>query len=230
MKIALIGYGKMGKMIHQLAEKKGHSIVATLDSKVPLNTISMLHPIKDADVCIDFSVPDTVLENIKILSSLKKNIVLGTTGWTDHLKTIQDIVHTSNIGLIHSSNFSLGIALFLKIIDQAGKFIFPFPEYEAAGIEMHHSQKIDIPSGTAKAIENKLNQHSPHPINFSSLRLGNIPGIHTVIFDSPVDTITLTHNARNREGFAKGAITAAEWLQGKKGVFTLEDLLSENKT
>jgi 4-hydroxy-tetrahydrodipicolinate reductase len=228
MKIALIGYGKMGKMIHQLAEKAGESIVAIVDSKNPLSSSSTQKALEEADVCIDFTNPDTVVENIKILSSLKKDVVVGTTGWDDNLQEVKKIVNDAHIGLLYSPNFSIGIALFLNIIEKAAALMAPFEQYELAGLEIHHSKKIDKPSGTAKAIENRLHKISPQPsINFTSVRVGEVPGTHSIIYDSPVDTITLTHTARTREGFAGGALNAARWIKGRKGIFTLDDLLKE---
>lgn len=214
MKIALIGYGKMGKLVHKVAEEKGHSIVAVIDSKTSGS-------IAEADVCIDFSVPNAVVKNVELAASLGKNIVVGTTGWHEEMEAIRNIVNRSSIGLLHAPNFSLGIALFLKMIEQTAGLMAPFNQYGVAGIEMHHETKLDAPSGTAKAIASRLKQ----PVEFSSVRVGHIPGTHSVIYDCPVDTITLTHTARNREGFAEGAITAAEWLEGKKGIFTLDDLI-----
>jgi 4-hydroxy-tetrahydrodipicolinate reductase len=229
IKLALIGYGNMGKLIHTLAETKGHSVVAIINSKNPLNSIASQQAVAQADVCLDFSSPAAVLENIKILSTLKKNVVIGTTGWAQpqNLPQIEALVNDASIGLLHAPNFSLGVVLFLNIIEKAAQLLAPFPQYEVAGFEMHHSKKQDQPSGTAKAIQGKLAPHYPHTIPFSSVRVGNIPGTHSVMFDSVVDTLTFTHEARNREGFAHGAIVAAEWLQGKQGIFTLNDLITE---
>lgn len=227
MKIALLGYGKMGQLIHSLAEARGHTIVAVCNSTNPITSPPSQKEIAQADVCIDFSTPDSVLDNVKTVAKLKTNIVIGTTGWTEHLPEIQEIVRKSSIGLLHSPNFSLGVALFLKMIEKAANLVAPFEEYELAGLEIHHSQKIDRPSGTAKAIEHAIASQHPRPPTFTSIRVGNTPGTHSVVLDSPADTITLTHTARNREGFAHGAITAAEWLKGKKGVFGLDDLIKE---
>lgn len=225
MKIALIGYGRMGKMIHTLAKDRGFEVVATIDSKSLL--AAHRSALSTADLCIDFSTPNAVLENVKFLASLKKDIVMGTTGWHEHLPEIQNIVNESKIGFLHSPNFSIGVSLFLKVIEQTALLMASFNQYEAAGIEVHHSKKLDSPSGTAKAIETKLNSHTNKPVTFTSVRVGDVPGTHSVIYDSPADTITLTHAARNREGFAHGALTAAHWLKGKQGIFTLDDLLKE---
>lgn len=225
MKIALIGYGKMGKLIHELANEKGFSIVATIDSNTSLHCPAIKQSIGLADVCIDFSTPHTVLDNVKTLSSMKKNIVMGTTGWDHNLKEIKQIVAESNTGFLYSPNFSIGVALYLKMIEKTAEIMSSVSQYKVSGIEVHHSKKLDAPSGTAKAIASKLDPYQSHPIDFSSVREDDIPGTHTVLYDSPVDSITLTHTAHNREGFAQGALMAALWLQDKKGIFTLDDLL-----
>jgi 4-hydroxy-tetrahydrodipicolinate reductase len=237
MKIALIGYGKMGHLVEEIAIRKGHFIssVIELSNQITENTL------KDADVCIDFSHPDSAMENIQRIASLKKNLVMGTTGWYDHLDRAKAIIHEHGIGFLYSPNFSLGINLFLQIVQEAALLMDPFKEYDIGGIEYHHNQKVDSPSGTAKEIANTIltQMHrkkkvlwetpsralEPDEIHFASVRNGSIPGTHTVMFDSLADTITLTHQARNREGFASGAVCAAEWLKGKKGFFTIQDLL-----
>jgi 4-hydroxy-tetrahydrodipicolinate reductase len=204
MKLALLGYGKMGKLIENLALEKGHTIV----------------PLQHADVALDFSHPDAVIKHIKEAAKLQKPLVMGTTGWYDHLDEAKSIVKKNNIGFIYSPNFSLGIQLFLQIVEAAAKIISPFKEYDASGVEYHHRQKVDNPSGTAKAIAEKFD----HDLHFASVRCGSIPGTHTLIFDSPADTITFTHQARNREGFALGAIAAAEWILNKKGFYTFQEM------
>jgi len=226
MKIALIGHGKIGKLLEQRAKEKGYTISAIFDSITPLNSTCSKDKLANTDVCIDFSTPQCVIENIKFLASMKKNIVVGTTGWLDHLNEVTNIVDKTGIGLLHSPNFSIGISLFLKIVEQAAALITPFNEYDVAGLEIHHNKKIDRPSGTANTIANTINTYRTHdPIIFDSVRVGNVPGTHTVLFDSPADTISLTHTARNREGFVNGALIAAKWLHGKKGMFTMDDLL-----
>jgi 4-hydroxy-tetrahydrodipicolinate reductase len=240
MKIALIGYGKMGKMVEEIASSKGYAIMAKIDPQLPHQIITK-ESLGDADICIDFSHPSCVLNNIKHAAALGKNIVMGTTGWYNHINEAKSIIEHENIGFLYSPNFSLGVALFLEIISQAAALISPFEAYDVGGYEIHHNQKVDSPSGTAKEITKRLLSKisrkkqvvygvneakipSDH-IHFTSSRIGSIPGTHSVTFDSPADTITLTHSARNREGFAAGAVHAAEWLNGKKGFFTLEDML-----
>lgn len=211
MKLALLGRGKMGTMVEKAAAVRNHEIVG----------------IQSADVCIDFSHPDVVLANIKMAAELKKNIVVGTTGWYEHLPDIKTLIEVKGTGFLYSPNFSIGIHLFMKIVSRAAELLNSHQEYDVGGCESHHNQKADAPSGTAKALTEILKNYydKAQNLQFSSIRCGHIPGTHTVLFDSPADSITLTHTARNREGFAQGAVCAAEWLHGKKGFYTLDDML-----
>lgn len=208
MKLALIGYGKMGKRIEALASERGHEVVARITSGK-----WDLEGIKEADVCIEFTKPEAALENIRRLIELKKPVVVGTTGWYDKVDEVKTLVEAHDGALIYSPNFSKGVALFLDLVAKAAGFL---PEYDVAGIEIHHNQKKDIPSGTALAMVKRAGRSIP----ISSVRCGTIPGTHTVLFDSPCDTITITHEAKNRDGFALGAIEAAAWLRDKKGFFS----------
>lgn len=224
LKIALIGYGKMGKAVEASAIARHHEIV---DPQL-------------ADCLIDFTAPQAVIDNMRKYAPLKKNIVMGTTGWYDKLPEIESIVKEEKIGFLYSPNFSLGVNLFLKIVEEAAKYVQDHPEYDIGAMEIHHTEKKDSPSGTAKAIAQKLLKNltrkkrvvydkvdrviHPDELHFSSLRVGHEPGTHSVFFDSTADRISLTHQAKGREGFALGAVIAAEWLQGKKGIFTMEDL------
>ena len=224
MKIALIGYGKMGRLIEQIALSRGHMITAKISPS--LKTKITAQALAAAEVCIDFSHPECVLNNIEQLCHLKKSVVVGTTGWYDNLDQVKNLVQEYSIGLLYAPNFSIGIHLFLQMIIQSAQLIASFPEYDIGITEAHHRHKVDSPSGTAKLIASHLQQnHSKkEECPISSFRCGSIPGTHTVYFDSPVDSITLTHQAHNREGFALGSVQAAEWLIGKKGIFTLNDL------
>lgn len=222
MKIALIGYGKMGKMTEEAALARGHEIVSKIDPKQAFRTISH-DSLNNADLCIDFSRPEHVLDNIRKAASFGKDIIIGTTGWYEQLPFAHEIVSKTNIGLLYSPNFSLGVNLFYKIVEHAASLIQNFEEYDVGGYEAHHRQKLDAPSGTALKILEILEKHYKNPQNsYASLRCGSIPGLHTVLFDSPDDTIEIKHTARSRKGFASGAITAAEWLLGRKGVYTLD--------
>lgn len=224
LKIALIGYGKMGKMVEQMAVKRSHEIVAIIDPKTE-DRETVQNSLKKADVCIEFTQPNAVLGNIRTALSLGKNIVVGTTGWNDALKNVEKWVAESGTGLFYASNFSLGVNLFLKTVEKAADLFLNTGNYNVAGVEIHHQQKLDSPSGTAIAIQQTIARTGGKSPSFSSVRCGSVPGTHTVYFDSPSDTITLTHQARNREDFALGAVSAAEWMQGKTGIYTMEDML-----
>lgn len=237
MKIALIGYGKMGHMVEQAAENQGHEIVARLRSTKEITEAALAN----ADICIDFSHPDFAVENIKQVMKLGKDLVMGTTGWYDHLEQVIGIVKRSQNGLLYSPNFSIGVQLFQQIVREAARVMNRFDIYDVGIHEAHHNKKADSPSGTAKALAKVVvnqvsrkrtivegpvtGQIAPEVLQIDSLRCGSIPGTHTVFFDSPADTITLTHQARNREGFALGAVAAAKWLRGRKGVYTVEDMM-----
>lgn len=227
MKIALIGYGKMGKMVEQAALAQGHIIIAKIDPDCASKKISK-KTLSNADICIDFTHPDCAINNLKLVADQGVSMIMGTTGWYEHIELAKEIVANSKIGFLYAPNFSIGMSLFLNVVAKAAALIAPFDVYDVNGFEIHHNQKIDAPSGTAKAICQKIEAVWPkkkQQIQFSSLRVGSVPGTHTVLFDSPVDTITLTHTVRSREGFACGAIQAAQWLQGKQGFFTLDDML-----
>ncbi len=203
MKIALIGYGRMGKEIERSALLRGH----TLTSK------------EEAAVWIDFSNPVGILERINEALTSQKPFVIGTTGWDEKKEEAKKLTLIKEGSIFFAPNFSLGVNLFLKIIQEAYKLLAPLHLYDVAGHEIHHNQKMDSPSGTAKLLSTIIGKE------FSSTRVGHVPGTHSIIFDSPFDTITLTHEARSREGFALGAVIAAEWLIGKKGFFTMENLM-----
>lgn len=220
MNIGLIGYGKMGKMVERLALERGHKVVSIVSRD------SSFLPLSHADVCIEFSNPECVIENLRKVAALGKNLVIGTTGWFDQLDKVREIVEESGIGFLYAPNFSVGMNLFLSVVNETVKIMKDFPQYDIAGVEEHHSQKKDAPSGTALQIADNVRRQLGHEIDFTSLRYGSIPGTHSLHFDSPADTITLTHQARNREGFAEGAVIAAEWLQGKTGFFTFEEALT----
>jgi 4-hydroxy-tetrahydrodipicolinate reductase len=235
MKIAIIGFGKMGKMVKSVAEQMDHQVIATVSREIKPELV------RGADVCIEFSHPDAVLKNIEILADLKKPIVVGTTGWYDKLDEVKEIVGKNQIGLIYSPNFSIGVHLFHKMVAHAAQIMQQFDLYDVGGIEMHHNQKADSPSGTALTLAQTILDHFPRKtkivtelsdkpkkeeLHFASLRCGSIPGTHTVHFDSPVDSISLTHTARNREGFSRGAIMAGEWIINKQGLYTLNDMIN----
>lgn len=211
MKIALFGYGKMGKMIEEIASAQHHTVVAKFSKTLSLGYL------EDVDVCIDFSQASCLLENVQKCAAAKKPLVIGTTGWDKEEEAVKAIVKQSGIGAIYSTNFSEGVFFFLRLIAEAAKWDFPF---EVAGMELHHKTKLDAPSGTAKAMSAVYGREIP----FASVRLGSLSGTHSLIFDSPTDTITLKHEAKNRKGFAIGALKAAKWILNKTGWYTLEEM------
>ena len=240
LKIAIIGYGQMGKLIEKLAPEHNCEVIARIDPV--LNNIISVESISKADVCIEFTTPNQALENIKNISQLKKNIVVGTTGWFDQLEEAEKYITENNTGLIYGANFSVGMNLFFKIIEHTSK-LMNSTEYDPYGIEMHHNKKKDSPSGTAKIISEILLKNidekevaqfekldrkiEPNEFHFTSVRAGNIPGEHIIGFDSDADTIELKHTARNRNGLAIGAIKAAHWIHNKKGFYNFQNVLDQ---
>ena len=244
MNIAIVGYGRMGREIEKIALSKGIKVASIIDrtdknaASKEINESSM----KNVDVCIDFSSPDSAVENIKKISKFKKNIVMGTTGWHEHLNEAKSIVKNAKTGFIYASNFSIGVNIFFKIVENASKIMNNIADYDVFGYEFHHNNKIDSPSGTAKTLadiivknikrKNKIvfdrvdRKIEPYELHFASLRAGFIPGTHAVGFDSSADTIELKHTARNREGFALGAVLAAQWIQNKKGFYEISDMMN----
>ena len=219
IKIALIGYGKMGKEIDALCRDSEIFEVVSISYKNTNDKLD-LKGISQADVAIDFTSKDVVLKNIEEVAKLGVNIVVGTTGWYDELETVKKIVEKNKIGFIYSPNFSVGVNIFFKMMDFASKLFAKFPEYDVYGLEIHHKAKLDSPSGTALKIASKIKG-----LNFTSIRAGRNPGFHEVVFDSQADGITLSHQAYNRVGFAKGSLVATEFIKGKKGMFTFEDVI-----
>lgn len=252
MKIALIGYGKMGREVEQAAVSKGHAITARIDPLSAQRTAAGISPesIGDADVCIEFSQPQAAAGNIEAAAQLKKPIVVGTTGWYEQLSKIQAVVQQAGNALVYAPNFSLGVNLFYRVAQRAAGLFARFEDYDVCGLEIHHCKKMDGPSGTASKLAAIVLEQFPrkrrvvtecldraiHPEEFHlvALRSGQFPGTHSLMFDSAADTIELKHTARSRAGFAAGALLAAEWVVGRKGVYTfdqvLEDLLQPPKS
>ncbi len=244
VRIAIIGYGKMGHEIERLAKVRGIDVAAIIDpnGKGAYGEINK-ESLANADVAIDFSTPNSVVDNVRKVASLGKNMVVGTTGWYNSINETKDIVRESGIGFIYSPNFSIGVNLFFKIVEESSKFFDKVREYDVYVHESHHNQKLDSPSGTAKVIgdiilknikrKNKLvfdkldRKISPEELHIVSLRAGYIPGTHVVGFDGEADTVELKHIARSRAGFAVGAVMAAEWINGKRGFYTIQDFISD---
>jgi 4-hydroxy-tetrahydrodipicolinate reductase len=244
MNIAIIGFGSMGIKIKEIAEKRGHTIRIIID---PINENATHKNIneadlKEVDLVIDFSTAKAVLENVKVCASFKKNIIIGTTGWSGLMPEVEKIAKENNIGVMWSSNFSIGVNMYFKIIEKAAELANLYDEYDIWGNELHHNNKADSPSGTAKEISKILLENikrksevvydkldrkiDPKEIHFSSTRGGAINFSHTIAFDSPSDTITLIHSARDRGGYAFGAVKAAEWMNGKVGFYNMNDFLN----
>ena len=231
MKIALLGYGKMGQVIERIATERGHEIVLRKDE---FNTYEGL---SNADVAIDFSVPMAAVDNISSCFHANVPVVSGTTGWLEHYDKMVALCKEKNGGFISSSNFSLGVNIFFELNEYLAKIMAQFDSYKVEMEEIHHTQKLDAPSGTAISlakgvIENSnykswtLENAEPNQIHIEAKRIGDVPGTHTVTYESVVDTIEIKHTAHNREGFALGAVIAAEWLAGKHGIYSMKDVLN----
>ena len=235
MKIALLGYGKMGKIIERIAVERVHEIVL---KKEEFNTFDGL---STADVAIDFSAPNIAVTNISTAINLGIPVVSGTTGWLEHYDEIVKLCHEKNGAFLYGSNFSLGVNIFFELNDYLAKMMAKFKDYNVSMEEIHHTQKLDKPSGTAISLANAIINHTDknnwaienpkeEDIFIDVKRIDDVPGTHSVFYNSDVDFIEIKHVANNREGFGLGAVIAAEWIIGKKGVFTMKDVLElENR-
>ena len=230
MKIALLGYGKMGKTIERLALERGHEIIFRISEDIES------YDLQQADVAIDFSVPTAAFNNITTCFKKQVPVVSGTTGWLQHYEDAVKSCKENDAAFIYASNFSLGVNLFFELNKKLAQMMKNFPEYTVGIEEIHHTQKLDAPSGTAislaeQIIENsekkgwKLDEAGEDELPIVAKRIENVPGTHIISYDSPVDTIKIEHVAHSRDGFALGAIVAAEWLQHKKGVYSMKDVL-----
>ncbi len=235
MNIALFGYGKMGKEIEAIALKRNHNIVLKIN-KDNVSTISE-SDLKKADVIIEFSTPHAVLENIKKCINAQVPVVVGTTGWYDKFEEIKNLCAEKNGGLFHATNFSLGVNLFFKVNTYLAELMNKYTDYDVSMEEIHHIHKLDKPSGTAitlaeqiiKKIDRKTNwsidSNSRETLFIKDIREGEVPGTHIIKYSSEVDDIEIMHKAHNRKGFALGAVIAAEFLNGKKGIYTMSDII-----
>ena len=240
MKIALIGYGRMGRMIERIAKERGNEIVAVIDVENPQDFDS--EAFKSADVAIEFTIPSQGFENILKCFERAVPVVSGTTGFGDRIPMLREMCEKGEGTLLHSTNFSIGVNIFRAVNRYLSKIMSDFPAYRPFMSETHHIHKLDHPSGTAHTLADELvgsndnvegwfdptAEHKPEtfmPVN--SIREGEVPGIHSIKWDSEVDSITITHSAKSRAGFALGAVRAAEWLAGKKGFFTMSEMLSD---
>jgi 4-hydroxy-tetrahydrodipicolinate reductase len=217
--LAIVGYGKMGRLVDQLAPEYGFTVTARLD-------IGRNESLQGADVAVEFSVPSSVLGNVAKVAALRIPIVVGTTGWLQHLSEVKSIVEKNESGLVWSPNFSVGVNIFTRLVSEAARLFKNEKEYGAWAWEIHHITKKDAPSGTLiKLVEQMQAAGFGRSIDTSSNRAGAHPGTHEIGFDSAADTITLRHTARSREGFARGALKAAQWIIGRKGFYEFSDVL-----
>lgn len=249
MNIALIGYGKMGHEIEKIAIDKGHQIVLKINAE-NLNELTAEN-LSKADVAIEFSTPHTVVQNITLCASIGLPIVVGTTAWYQEFEKVRSIIDDHKSALFYATNFSIGVNLFFKINEMAAELMKDF-DFNLSMDEIHHTHKLDAPSGTAITTAEKIMANYPgkntwenkivtdaenirdtkkdaSELMIRSIRKDEVPGTHTVYYDSDVDTIEISHIAHNRKGFAKGAVSAAEWILGKKGIYTMDDLLAFKK-
>jgi 4-hydroxy-tetrahydrodipicolinate reductase len=236
LKIALSGYGQMGRQIHELSEKANCEVVKTFDNSPNANDLDGF------DVVIDFTEPSSVFSNVRLFAEAGKNIVLGTTGWYDRESELKEIISSNGTGLIWGSNFSVGVNLFFRIIESASKLAGNLDDFDWMIHEMHHKRKKDSPSGTAESLAkivvdnvsskngievNRIDEVDSSKLHVSSTRGGEINGRHTIYMDSISDSIELTHRAKNRKGFATGSLLAAKWIADKKGFFNYSDVFEE---
>lgn len=240
MRIAIVGYGKMGKEIERLAIERGWTVDVRVDIDTPPITKAQREKI---DVVIHFATAKDIINDLTPWAEAHKPIVVGTTGWQDQLKSIGSLVAKNQIGLIYGSNFSLGVNIFFQLIKNAAQMIDKFEDYDAFIQEIHHKNKIDSPSGTALTMgqivlkhlhrkkellnETSHNKIQPEQLHVSSVRSGTVIGTHTLTFDSAADMIELKHTAKNRSGLALGTLFAAEWIQNRKGLFTMDDAFQD---
>tara|TARA_R110002050_G_scaffold83381_4_gene178206 strand:+ start:5280 stop:5993 length:714 start_codon:yes stop_codon:yes gene_type:complete len=237
MKVAIIGYGRMGHIIEQKLEERGHTIVARFNSQgIDLNEL------KKAEIAIEFSKPESAFSNIKTALETNIPVVSGTTGWLEHYQDITALSEKKQVGFLYASNFSLGVNLFFAINKKLAALMSSYPSYEASLTEVHHLQKLDAPSGTAITLaeqilaQNKqyknwslLGEAAKNDLSIEALREKDVPGTHIINYNSPIDSISIKHTAHNREGFALGAVLAAEYLITKNGVCTMQDVLNLNE-
>jgi dihydrodipicolinate reductase len=235
MKIALIGYGKMGKIIERIALERGHEIVCVIDIDNRQDFDS--EAFRSADVAIEFTIPSVAIDNYHKTFAAGIPVVSGTTGWTAQMPTLKAEIEEKGYTFFWSSNFSIGVNIFMQLNNHLARLMNSFPTYNASMTEVHHTQKLDAPSGTAitlaegilenldrKNVWTKETENNPDELAIKSIREGQVPGIHTITYESAADIISITHDAKSREGFALGTVLAAEFIIGKKGFFGMDDL------
>ncbi len=228
MNLALIGYGKMGRLIEELATARGHRVAFKVDIDENRDGQALTEQnLRGVDVAIDFTTPEAVVRSVERVTALGVNMVVGTTGWMDQLEAVRSMVEAKGVGFVYGSNFSIGVNLFFRLMEAAAAQFRQHSQYDPWIYEIHHRAKLDAPSGTALKLKQILEKaYEGREVSTASNRAGAIPGEHTVGFDSEADTLTFTHTARSRLGFASGALHAAEWVRGKKGFYEFSDILS----
>jgi 4-hydroxy-tetrahydrodipicolinate reductase len=227
--LAILGYGKMGRLIEQLAPEYGFEVRAKFTRANNFHAAEITRDsLRGVDVAAEFTTPDSAPDNLRRLAALGINTVCGTTGWFEHLPAVHESILSAGTGLVYSANFSVGVNVFLQTVARAAGFFAKYPEYEAWGWEIHHSAKKDAPSGTLKKLAEEIRAAGYNrALSLTASRAGAHPGTHEIGFDSAGDTITLRHTARSREGYVRGALRAARWVVGKKGFFEFREILSE---
>lgn len=236
MKIAIIGYGKMGRAIEEIAISRGHVIAEKFNSQNPVNKAAL----ENCDVAIEFTRPDIVIQNLDICAEANCPVVVGTTGWYEHFEPVRQKFSSGEQALIYGTNFSLGVNIVFFVNEILAKIMSGQNGYAASVTEIHHTQKLDAPSGTAISLAQGIIENNPKFSNWKlsegaaesgelpiyAIREGQVPGTHHVVYSGDIDSITLSHEAHNRKGFALGSVIAAEWLKGKNGVFSMRDMLN----
>ena len=228
--LALLGHGKMGRTIAALAPQRGFEVRLVMDVDVNAQGQGITREkFQGVDVCVDFTTPEAVIDNIDRVAALGVNLVVGTTGWHARIEEVQRIIESAGVGMVYGANFSIGIQLFYRLARAAAEIFAPFPMYDPHLTEAHHKFKKDAPSGTALEIKRQIqSEFGSRELPVTSVRAGYIPGTHELGFDSEADTIILRHTARGRQGFAEGALLAARWVVGKKGLFNFADVLESS--
>lgn len=225
--LALLGYGKMGKTLAQIAPQRGFEVRLVMDLDLNAQSRGITREkFHGVDVCVDFTTPDSVVENVHRVAALGVNLVVGTTGWQKHYAEVRKVIEQAGVGMVYAANFSIGVNLFYRLAQAAAEIFAPFPMYDPFLTESHHKMKKDAPSGTALEISRKIQPYFvDRDIPVSSVRAGYIPGTHELGFDSEADQVVLRHVARGRQGFAEGALYAARWIVGKKGFYSFAEVL-----
>lgn len=227
--LAIVGHGKMGRLIEQLAPEYGFEVRAKFNSGDNPHGVGLTREaLRGVEVAVDFSTPDAAVENMLWLAASGVNAVVGTTGWFERLPSVREAVERGGTGLVWAANFSVGVNVFVQVVARAAALLAKETEYEAWGWEIHHSAKKDAPSGTLKKLAEEIRGSGyERTLTLTANRAGAHPGTHEIGFDSAADSITLRHSARSREGFARGALRAARWVIGKRGVFEFREILGE---